>query len=138
MDLATFTADGKRMVLVSRERGSVTIVDRETQRPIAAPIRIRTWSNQFYALTPDDRRLYLPLDDKRTQVVDLVTRRVTRIARAGPTFTSAFSPDGSKVVLFDGDDRWGVMKAEDLTSPHPRWVLPSARSPGRLSSTTSA
>lgn len=124
VDLATFTHDGARMVLVSREGGTVTIVDRETQRPVAAPIHIGAWGNQFYALTPDDRRLYLPLDDNKTQVVYLATGKVTRIARAGPTFASAFSPDGSKVLLYDSDDRWGVMKAGDLTSAHPRWVVP--------------
>ncbi len=123
VDLATFTADGKRMILVSRERGTVTIVDRQTLRPIAAPIHIGPWGNQFYARTSGDRRLYLPLDEHKTQVVDLVTRKVTRIARPGPTFGSAFSPDGSKVVLFDGD-RWGVMTAGNLTSPHPRWTVP--------------
>ena len=64
----------------SHDEASVTIVDRETHRPIAAPIRIGTWSNQFYALSPDDRRLYLPLDDDRTQVVDLVTRKVSIVA----------------------------------------------------------
>ncbi len=74
----------------------MTVVDRETHRPIGAPIQVGTWNHQPYAMSPDDRTLYLPLENGRTQVVDLVTRKVSSIARPSPPYGRPFSPDGSE------------------------------------------
>ena len=127
VDAALFTNDGRRMVLVS-SLGTVTVVDRTTRRPLGTPIRVGKWIDKPYALSPDDHTLYLSLENGSTQAVDLVTHKVALIAHPSPEYGSAYSPDGKKVVLFEPDGRWGVMRAEDLASAHPHWVVPLRRS----------
>ena len=91
VDAALFTTDGRRMVLVSAV-GTVTVVDRTTRRPLGTPIRVGKWIDKPYALSPDDRTLYLSLENGSTQAVDLVTHKVALIAHPSPTYGSALLP----------------------------------------------
>jgi hypothetical protein len=42
---------------------------------------------------------------------------------------AALSPDGTLAATYR-DGRWGVMRADDLLSAHPRWVVPLRRFDG--------
>ncbi len=127
MDIVEYSVDGQRMILISDEQGTVTVVDRRTDRPVGGVIPVLKGPFVDVVLLPDDRSLYLKTEGGKAQVVDLVTREATAVSHPNEASVQDFSPDGKSVAMFHPDGRWGVLRTEDLASEHHRWVLPLRR-----------
>ncbi|WP_456843935.1 nSTAND1 domain-containing NTPase [Cellulomonas sp. P5_C6] len=129
----TFTPDGQKIVAMSVE--SVWMIDPTTlevdKQPVALPaLNAEEWD--VPALSPDGRTLLARRwsVNKTLAVVDLATGSTRDVLLDGYADTVAFSPDGTRLVVYYGlESLWAVIDVAALRAGRLEYVVDKTRFP---------
>jgi hypothetical protein len=131
---AEFAKNGD--LLVVTRVPSLQRIDAHTLQPVGDPVDLRPSVGDFRFIyeTADRKKVILAVGDspREVQIVDLERGTSRRMSMEANVFGLAPSPVGTRMVVYDNEEKWGVLRTESLLEGSPRWVLPPRPFPGNV------